>query len=317
MNNNEQVETNHDMDYEKDNKKTKQYITIEIYKYISGLLTFLFSLAMVVKNIYQYIYSVEAEIFYGIPQNYFYKNILGEINIKLIFVIINLILLFLPIIIKRLGKKIRLSRIEAFGYSVIITTLIFNTLLTLVISIISNNKIKYINNSIFSGVAILIIILIFSIGSFYIYFKFLTNNYNSTEDDIGTKNIKETQFTNEKVEKKNRLCENKTAYLINIIIVVIIIGSIITFFINIELPNNKKNYEVVFEGSEPKKIVVTEYQDYFVLMDIEKIKENSKNNINKVILKKHFYELKKKGNLKMKYINIKEVLPDKQWQFGE
>ena len=47
-------------------------------------------------------------------------------------------------------------------------------------------------------------------------------------------------------------------------------------------------------------------------MDIEEIGKSSKNNINKVSFKKYFYELKKKGNLKMKYINIKEVLPDKQ-----
>ncbi|MDY4128276.1 hypothetical protein [Peptostreptococcus porci] len=301
MNNNEQVETNPKMDYKKNNKIFNWFNFSNIYEHISEFLGIFSALNVIIKNICYYFYSIKAEAFYGIPRHYFYENAFGDINIKLILVVIFVLILFLPLIVKNTRKKIIISRLEASGYSFIITLLIVQIFLDLMIGIIDVFNLTNINSCILWGGVILILIFIFivSIVSFCVFFMFFTSNYHSAEKEIDTKNSKETQTSNGIKEKLNK------TYMP--IVIFSAFACIVLFVINIEFPDKKNDYEVVFEGSKPKKILVTEYKDCFILMDIEKIDGKQEK---KLFFKKSVYEISKKENLKIKFVHVDEVSSD-------
>ena len=144
-----QVENNKTKEHKNNNGGDNNFIyIIKAYsKKISVFSAFLYGIAMVNKNIYLHYYSTEAERFYGIPSKYFYENILGDINIKLIWILIFILILLSPPIIKKWLNKSKLSLLEALGYSGLISIIIFETLLLTAIQVIDSFKLDYINNS--------------------------------------------------------------------------------------------------------------------------------------------------------------------------
>lgn len=59
-----------------------------------------------------------------------------------------------------------------------------------------------------------------------------------------------------------------------------------------------------------KKIVVGDYKDFYILMDIkesENVKLENDKKGNKLVFRKYYYELKKKENLKIVYVNFEQA----------
>lgn len=148
MNGNDQIENNETTDDKSDSGKSiKNLSNVKEYlKYISVFSAFPYGIAMVIKNIYSFYYSIQAEQFYGIPRKYFYENVLGDVNISIILVLLFILMLLSPIIIKKWLKS-RLSLLGAVAYSAMISISILEMLLLTVIQILDSFKLDYINNS--------------------------------------------------------------------------------------------------------------------------------------------------------------------------
>lgn len=181
----EQIEDKKTTEDKSDNRKSIKILSSlkEYSKYISVFSTILYGIAMVIKNIYSFYYSIEAEWFYGIPRKYFYENVLGDVIIYLILVSLFILMLLSPPIIKKCLKKSRLSLLNAVGYSAVISIAIFEILLLAVIQIIDSFKLDYINNSKCWGIGILIFIFCITALSFYVYIQLFTREENKTSDN--------------------------------------------------------------------------------------------------------------------------------------
>lgn len=192
MNNTKQIE---DKTNQKVEKNTDIMININEYsKFISIFSAVLYELAMVIKNIYYFWYSLEAEQFYGIPRRYFYENILGDVNIYLILILIFILILLSPPIIKKWLKKRRTSNLEAVGYSFFISMLIFYVLLNFAIYVINGLKIKCLSLMI----GILIIIGIISLVSFFVYRKLFVEEDESIVEENNYATDKKSKNDTEK-----------------------------------------------------------------------------------------------------------------------
>lgn len=69
-----------------------------------------------------------------------------------------------------------------------------------------------------------------------------------------------------------------------------------------------KNYKLLEDYD--KKIVVGEYKDFYILMDIKEIKKVKLENdeeVYKLVFRKYYYELKQKDKNKIVYANFKQV----------
>lgn len=294
MNGNEQIENNGTTDDKSDSGESiKNLFNIKEYsKYISVFSAIIYGIAMVIKNIYLFYYSIQAEKFYGIPRKYFYENVLGDVNISLILVLLFILMLLSPTIIKKWLKS-RLSLLDAVAYSGMISIAILDILLLTVIQILDSFELDYINNSKPFGIGILIFIFFITGFSFYVYIKLFTSG------DMPKQAI---QNTIKKTEKLHIIFAVIFTFLLGVILVL--------FFLNIKLPSNTKSYEVVLEENNVKKIVVGDYKDFYILMDIKEIKkvklENDEEG-NKLVFRKYYYELKQKENNKIVYTNFKQV----------
>lgn len=302
MNGNEQIENNGTTDDKSDSGKSiKKLSNIKEYsKYISVFSAIIYGIAMVIKNIYSLYYSIQAEKFYGIPRKYFYENVLGDVNISLILVLLFILMLLSPTIIKKWLKS-RLSLLEAIAYSAMMSIVILEILLRTVIKILDSFELDYINNSKPFGIGILIFISCITGLSFYVYIKLFTSGDSKT---IGNTDL-------EKQEIQNTIKKTEKLHNIFVVIVTILFGVILVlFFLNIKFPSNTKSYEVVLEENNVRKIVVGDYKDFYILMDIKEIKkvklENDEEG-NKLVFRKYYYELKQKENNKIVYANFKQV----------
>lgn len=255
---------------------------------------------MLIKNMYSFYYSIQAEQFYGIPRKYFYENVLGDVNISLILVLLFILVLLSPTIIKKC-LKVRISLFDAVVCSGMISISIHYILLLTVMQILDTFKLDYINNSKYLCIGILISIFCIMVLSFFVYIKLFTSGDSKLIDNTDI----------EKQEIQNTVKKRKILHTIFAVIFTFLVMSILLlFFSNIELPSNKKNYEVVQEKNNVKKIVVVDYKDFYILMDTKEIKKvKLKNNEegNKLVFKKYRYELKRKENNKIIYYNFKQV----------
>ena len=284
MNGNEQIENNGTTDDKSDSGESiKNLFNIKEYsKYISVFSAIIYGIAMVIKNIYLFYYSIQAEKFYGIPRKYFYENVLGDVNISLILVLLFILMLLSPTIIKKWLKS-RLSLLDAVAYSGMISIAILDILLLTVIQILDSFELDYINNSKPFGIGILIFIFFITGFSFYVYIKLFTSG------DMPKQAI---QNTIKKTEKLHIIFAVIFTFLLGVILVL--------FFLNIKLPSNTKSYEVVLEENNVKKIVVGDYK-------IKKVKLENDEEGNKLVFRKYYYELKQKENNKIVYTNFKQV----------
>lgn len=291
MNNTKQIE---DKTNQKVEKNTDIMINIKEYsKFISIFSAVLYGLAMVIKNIYYFWYSLEAEQFYGIPRRYFYENILGDVNIYLILILIFILILLSPPIIKKWLKKRRTSNLEAVGYSFFISMLIFYVLLNFAIYVINGLKIKCL--SLRTG--ILIIIGIISLVSFFVYRKLFVEEDESILEE-----------NNYATDKKSKIDTEKKGVVypsFGIVFAIAVVCATVLFFSQIKLPPYINTYEVVYEDNCPKKIVIGEYKECYILIDIIKMEDEMKGR--KLVFKKYFYELKEKDNLKIGNLKFEQV----------
>ena len=92
--------------------------------------------------------------------------------------------------------------------------------------------------------------------------------------------------------EKQEIQKTEKVHVIFAFIFTILLGAILfLFFLNIKLPSNTKSYEVVLEDNNFKKIVVVDYKDFYILMDIKEIKKVKLANNeegNKLIFKKYY-----------------------------
>lgn len=294
-------------DKEKDNNvifEKKEYLN-----YIPVFSGIIYGIAMIIKNISLYFYSIEAERFYGIPSKYFYENVLGDIITKLLWFLLLIIVLISPPIIKKWLKKSRLSFKEAVGYSGLISIVILYVLLLTAIQIIDSFKLDYVNNSMCWGIAILLFIFAVVVFSFYMYMKLFMRDDNKTINNNSVSNQEKKNIDENIDENIDRKTKVSSAIFAGIIIL-LVMGILFLSYVNVKLPYNTKNYEVMLEGSKAKKIVVGEYKDFYILMDIKEIKHSKQGNNtkdSKLVFYKYYYELKKKENLKIIYINFEQI----------
>lgn len=298
-----QVENNKTKEHKNNNGGNNNFLyIIKVYsKNISVFSAFLYGIAMVNKNIYLYYYSIEAERFYGIPSKYFYENILGDINIKLIWILIFILILISPPIIKKWLNKSKLSLLEASGYSVLISITILWALLLTAIQVVDFFKLDYINNSKYCWIVILILVFLVVICSFYVYMKLFTREDYKAIDNNGV--------SNQDIKRTDKKTENLYIGFATIFMILFMSISFL-FYRSVKLPYNTKRYEVVLVGNKAEKFVVGEYKDFYILMNIKEIKHSRLGNNtgeNKLVFHKDYYELKKKENLKILYLDFKEI----------
>lgn len=135
---------------------------------------------------------------------------------------------------------------------------------------------------------ILTIIIIISGICFLIYMYLYTKEDNNIIID------KKINNTETKIHNKS--------FVIGVSIVAILsIAITIVYVLYVNNPSLKNKYEVVIEENIPKKIIVGEYKDYLILMDIKSTDND------KLVFKKYFYELSRKESLKIVYINFEKV----------
>lgn len=287
MNNTKQIEDKTNLKCEKNTDimmNVKEYST-----FISIFSAALYGLAMVIKNIYYFLYSLEAEQFYGIPRRYFYENILGDVNIYLILILIFILILLSPPIIKKWLNKRRISNLEAVVYSFIISMLIFYVLLNCAIYVINSLKMKYLD----SMIGILIIISIISLISFFVYIKLFVKEDESI--------VEENNYVTDKKSKDDTEKKGVVYPSFSIVFAIAVICTTVLFLSQIKTPPYINTYEVIYEDNCPKKIVIGEYKECYILMDIIKMKGH------KLVFKKYFYELKEKDNLKIGNLKFEQV----------
>lgn len=301
MKNNKTIEDKGDKE---ENNKSGSDIK-EYLKCIPVFSGIIYGIAMVIKNIYLYFYSIEAERFYGIPSKYFYENVLGDINIKLLLILLFIIVLISPPIIKKWLKKSRLSFIEAVGYSGLISIVILESLLLTGIQIIDIFNLDHVNNSMCWGIAILLLIFSVVVFSFYMYMKLFMRDDNKAINNNGVINQENTKIDT-KIDTKTKA----SSVIFAVIIIIAFMGPLFLFYDSVKLPYNTKSYEVVLVGNKAEKFVVGEYKDFYILMNIKEIKHCRLGNSteeSKLVFYKAYYELKKKENLKILYIDFKQI----------
>lgn len=297
MNGNEQIENNETTEYKSDSVKIIK--NISNIKYIPVFSAILYGMAMVIKNVYLFYYSFRAEQFYGIPRKYFYENVLGDVNISLILVLLFILVLVSPTIIKKWLKR-RLSLFEAVAYSGMISIVIFEIILLTVIRILDTFKLDYIINSKISQIGFLIFVFCITVFSFCVYIKL----FMSEDSEI----IENTYIEKQKIQNTNK--KRKIHIIFASICTFVVVGIVFLFLVNIEFPSNTKSYEVVLEKNDVKRIVVGDYKDFYILMDVKEIKNVKLKNDEegyKLVFRKYYYELKQKENNKIVYFNFKQV----------
>lgn len=207
-------------------------------------------------------------------------------------------MLLSPTIIKKWLKS-RLALLDAVAYSGVISMAILEILLLTVIQILDSFELDYINNSKPFGIGILIFIFCITGLSFYVYIKLFTSGDSNDNTD------------REKQETQNTIKKTEKLHIAFAFVFTLLLGAILLlFFLNIKLPSNTKSYEVILEENNVKKIVVGDYKDFYVLMDIKDIKNVKLENdeeCNKLVFRKCHYELKQKENNKIVYVNFKQV----------
>lgn len=276
----------------------------ENFQYLTVLPAILYGMAMIIKNFYSYVYSIKAEEFYGVPRHYFHENILGSVNINILFFVVCIFVIISPLLIKRAMRRKKLSNFEGIIYSLMVSLFVLQILFMSAIRLIDTLKIN-ISNKIFGIISIekiiLISIFIVFIISLYVYFKLFTSEDPNIEEK--TEEIKEMKrIIQDKHDLNAITIMFATIIFVLLINIVFLIGSL--FDINLE---NKKAYEV----AEVKKIdnldknevmlVVGYYKDKVMLMNIVDEKDN------KIIFQKYSYEFEPIENLKMEFVKFENV----------
>lgn len=235
------------------------------------ILTLFFTFgSIIVKGVGGYIYAIEAERFYGILKNYFFGsvNILGDMIVGVIYIIVVVLLLFSPVLIKKILKKNKLGTAERIGYSLILALLICYILLEFSEEILINT-LKWRH---FIPVLLVICIAVAAI-SFIVYFIIFGEDFN-----IG--NIKDTNQRTDDAEKHNKRRERIVSIfsLISVIVIfMVMILEIKSGFID-NRPEMIKAYEIVETGESESKVVVGYYNGSAILMNFE-TKEDDKGEI--------------------------------------
>ena len=202
-----------------------------------------------------------------------------------------------PPIIKKWLNKSRLSLLDAVVYSAMISIVIFEMLIFAVIKIIDSIKL---NLKLYHLVGILIIIFLITALSFYIYIQLFTREENISRDN----NHKETKGT------ENAAKRTKLPVMIGVVVVIVFFPLVTFLYFSVKLPSNTKVYEVTLDENDTPKIIVGEYKEYYILMDIKKIesiKKKDDKEIIKLVFIKYNYEFKKKEHLKIERIKFDQV----------
>lgn len=282
---------------DKESKNTYYFGLKEIIKYIPIISTIIYSLIMGINNMYYFWYSDDAEKFYGIPHKYFFDSVLGDFTINLLIIMAIVLALLSPPIIKKWLNKSRLSLLDAVVYSAMISIVIFEMLIFAVIKIIDSIKL---NLKLYHLVGILIIIFLITALSFYIYIQLFTREENISRDN----NHKETKGT------ENAAKRTKLPVMIGVVVVIVFFPLVTFLYFSVKLPSNTKVYEVTLDENDTPKIIVGEYKEYYILMDIKKIesiKKKDDKEIIKLVFIKYNYEFKKKEHLKIECIKFDQV----------
>lgn len=306
------------------NKENFTYIMKKRKDFIEWILKLSTLVIGIFSSIYYYFYAIEAEKFYGVPKEYFFKA-----GLKL-YVVFNLIIIFYllffvyPNTINKIINIHHLSLIESFAFSLVIS-LIFLSIILVVSYILYDLKVFSLDlNLILTAISILsTMIFIYYFLYFYLlrtkinidkksYRKTLSMKVNGDFNLDAELSIEEKEFDNVDITSK----DNSHWIPIIVMLIVLFISyfsvSIIRQSINF---TKKTTYEVAeiktkdYYSDNESMLVVGKYRDYNILLKILDIRDGVPT------FEKGSYNFERLDNLNLKIENFRRVRKRKNWFF--
>ena len=272
------------------------------FRFLKYLILFLATIIIVLFEYSNYKNSINAEVFYGVPKQYFYKNIISSVDFITRISLSYIFILLLPWLIYYIASQ----------YSKKIIANIFS-ICTSFLFVFSNILI----DSSCSLITLLIFTFILLIMLPFIYVITSINNLKRKRirlsiiaESIGLqKNNTKNESLKNFLESKSKII--KRYYLVSYIIFVCIF-IVNNFFINYK---NIKTYEIVTLKTidnnleDDTMLVVGKYKDNAILMNIVDITDQV------LTFEKGIYKFEKLDNLIFKTMKFKNVRSQPRWLY--
>lgn len=252
----------------------------DILKLILLSLSVLFAVATGIQKFFELNYTINAEKFYGIPRKYFCENILGNVNILVIFLLASMFVLCYLWYLKKSPNKVNFSVWErialslAFALCVLLILFHFNAQLAELMGLRGRCQ-------------PCLVLTISFFGSIFTFVKCFTylNDKKAIENNDGD-------------SKKTIKDQIYIPVILNIILLLIFS---VFLFVRAN-PTYKKHYEIVrIENAD--RMLVGEYQGCAILMDVHI--DSDKN----LTFEKSSYQLEPLNNLDLVYQVFTSVSP--------
>lgn len=275
---------------EKTLKKENKFIKLikENINLISLIPSIFFGITIFINNLCSYNYSIDAEIFYGVPSFYFYEDKYFRYCTIIILLIFYLFLFFYPFIIKKFFAT-KLSRFEIILYIVCSSIVMLILFLSFICVLFEKYKIKP------TDIFVIILSLILTIVFEFIDYKIIVEEHFNISDN----------------NKNNDKEKNKKYNFLFLIISFIFSLSLYSVFpiLFYTKPDDIRVYEIIKtekgkDNENQIKLVVTYYKDCAVLMDA------SYNESNDLTFTKNKYQLQSLKNLYIEYKFFNSVQND-------
>lgn len=264
----------------------------ESIEFISTLLALSAILYGIARNIYNYLYSINAGHFYGIPIRYFLKNNSGVYNVLIIIIFSYTLFFLFPSIVRKTLKNDKYFIFYRISFSLIMSVILFEILLVSFLALYSANILSTdICNALY-------IISFLTAVCFFIYYKFFCLKFVGSEEGLRDKtcskiynitfriknkltisskvNIEENEINT--LKKKDNAGNSKvlTFYFIILFVVIIVTPILFSHFPNL---SEKTNYEIAImketgtNNNDEYMLIVGEYNDYAILLNVLEIED--------------------------------------------
>ncbi|WP_420027858.1 hypothetical protein ACN6IQ_02075 [Fannyhessea vaginae] len=237
----------------------------------------------VLYGIIRYLYSLNAEQFYGIPKFYFYDNLQVDYVMSAVFFMATIMLCFSPFMKKGFLKKNKLNFFEILAYSFLFAFFVFCLSLVFCVSFIINTLHFIGYDSVLLSLCILVAII-----SWVVYFFALKTDLTDHPniDKQETEEDKNKEDAPDELKTKNIIAFALAIVTTTVIVIVEVLISNSTLF----TPNNKKNYEIIQVGKSECNVIVGYYKDSAIIMK-GKIDYPNSDLYSQLKIKKRYYKL--------------------------
>lgn len=268
------------MEKEKENKKILKLLkgnTELIMLIASNILTCLVALYVA----FRYLYSINAEDFYGVPKFYFYENLKADYIVNVVLFMVIMMIFFSPLIIKKFCKKNKIKTFTRLTYSFFIAVFVFYLSLVFCILFIIEplNITGY--DYVFLGICIFV-----SIVSWVAYF-FAFKTDLKKDSVIDSQEANGNKHNSAKLKIKENINGNvlDVATALSIFIIVSLMFACMRF-----TPNAKKHYEIIQLEKSKCNVIVGYYRGSAIIMKGKIDYKNGDENVN-LKIKKRCYKI--------------------------